>query len=79
MMYLFCSINFEVKPGQLVAVAGHCGSGKTSLISALLGEMKKLSGTISYTVRNFLTGIKLLEDTFNDRRIFPPMFTKEIL
>ena len=39
-----------VKPGQLVAVVGHCGSGKTSLISALLGEMRTLTGTVSLKV-----------------------------
>ena len=35
-------INMHVKEGQLVAVVGSVGSGKSSLISALLGEMKTL-------------------------------------
>jgi ATP-binding cassette subfamily C (CFTR/MRP) protein 1 len=33
------SINFEVKPGELFVVIGTTGSGKSSVISALLGEM----------------------------------------
>lgn len=37
-------INIEIKPGKLVAVVGQVGSGKSSLISAVLGEMERLSG-----------------------------------
>uniref|UniRef100_A0A8C9TP04 ABC-type glutathione-S-conjugate transporter n=1 Tax=Scleropages formosus TaxID=113540 RepID=A0A8C9TP04_SCLFO len=33
--------------GSLVAVVGHVGSGKSSLLSAMLGEMEKRSGQIS--------------------------------
>ena len=44
----------NVKTGGLVAVVGHCGSGKTSLISALLGEMKQLTGNVSVQVRRFM-------------------------
>lgn len=40
-------INFEVKKGSLIAVVGTVGSGKTSLLSAILGEMQKLSGSIN--------------------------------
>ncbi|KAL4236836.1 hypothetical protein ACF0H5_005222 [Mactra antiquata] len=39
-------INLKVRPGELVAIVGNCGSGKSSLISAILGEMRKLNGTI---------------------------------
>ena len=41
----------DVAHGQLVAVVGHVGSGKSSLISAILGEMIKLSGSIKVNVR----------------------------
>lgn len=36
--------------GSLVAVVGHVGSGKSSLLSALLGEMDKLEGTVAVKV-----------------------------
>lgn len=34
-----------------MAVVGHVGSGKSSLLSALLGEMDKLEGTVTVKVR----------------------------
>ena len=40
----------EVKPRELVAVVGHVGAGKSSLIQALLGEMDKISGSVSLKV-----------------------------
>ena len=36
-------LNFTVKKGKLVAVVGTVGSGKSSLLSACLGEMHKLN------------------------------------
>lgn len=33
-----------------MAVVGHVGSGKSSLLSALLGEMDKVEGTVSVKV-----------------------------
>ena len=44
------SLNLSVKPGQLVAVVGQVGAGKSSLTQALLGEMDKLSGNVSIKV-----------------------------
>lgn len=41
------NINVMVPQGSLLAVVGHVGCGKTSLVSALLGEMHKQEGQIS--------------------------------
>ncbi|CAH2322284.1 canalicular multispecific organic anion transporter 1 [Pelobates cultripes] len=41
------NINLEVKEGHLVAVVGGVGSGKSSLVSAALGEMDHISGYIN--------------------------------
>jgi ABC-type multidrug transport system fused ATPase/permease subunit len=41
-----CNASFEIKKGQLVAIVGSVGSGKSSLLSALLGEMHCVSGEV---------------------------------
>ncbi|CAG7727265.1 unnamed protein product, partial [Allacma fusca] len=41
------NINLRVKKGSLVAVVGTVGSGKSSLLSAILGEMEKISGWVN--------------------------------
>ncbi|XP_064621093.1 multidrug resistance-associated protein 1-like [Lineus longissimus] len=43
------NLNMNVKPGTLVAVVGHVGAGKSSLISAILGDMYKTQGSIDVT------------------------------
>lgn len=47
-------ISFEIKRGELIVVVGEIGSGKSSLLAALVGEMRrtdgavKLGGTVAY-------------------------------
>uniref|UniRef100_A0A803NQQ9 ABC-type xenobiotic transporter n=1 Tax=Cannabis sativa TaxID=3483 RepID=A0A803NQQ9_CANSA len=40
------NINLSVNKGQLAAIVGTVGSGKSSLLSSILGEMHKLSGKV---------------------------------
>ncbi|KAF7006151.1 hypothetical protein CFC21_021216 [Triticum aestivum] len=40
-------IEMEVRKGELAAVVGTVGSGKSSLLSCIMGEMHKLSGKVS--------------------------------
>ncbi|KAJ3110169.1 hypothetical protein HDU96_006855 [Phlyctochytrium bullatum] len=44
---LFESLDLEIPKGKFTAIVGHSGSGKSSLISAILGEMTILSGTLT--------------------------------
>ncbi|OCT93914.1 multidrug resistance-associated protein 1 isoform X2 [Xenopus laevis] len=39
-------LNFKIPEGSLVAVVGQVGSGKSSLLSAILGEMNTLDGKV---------------------------------
>ncbi|XP_050728625.1 multidrug resistance-associated protein 1-like isoform X3 [Eriocheir sinensis] len=43
------NLNLTVEKGSLVAVVGTVGAGKSSLCSAILGEMEKQSGTLNVT------------------------------
>ncbi|KAF9215156.1 Multidrug resistance-associated protein 1 [Podila verticillata] len=45
------SINLQVRNGTLTAIVGRVGQGKSSLFSALLGEMYKLQGKIQISGR----------------------------
>ncbi|XP_028915134.1 canalicular multispecific organic anion transporter 1 [Ornithorhynchus anatinus] len=40
-------VTLDIQPGQLMSVVGAVGSGKSSLISALLGEMEHVHGNIT--------------------------------
>jgi ABC-type glutathione transport system ATPase component len=53
-------INMEVRRGELVTVIGRVGSGKTSLLNSMLGEMKHIAGhltrnasTLSYVSQRY--------------------------
>ena len=51
-------MNLKIKQGQLVAVVGQVGAGKSSLLSALLGEMEKLQGKVTIRVSCCLEYVK---------------------
>ncbi|KAM0027946.1 putative ABC-type xenobiotic transporter [Helianthus debilis subsp. tardiflorus] len=40
------NLNFEVKKGELAAIVGTVGSGKSSLLASVIGEMHKTSGKV---------------------------------
>ncbi|XP_029962097.1 LOW QUALITY PROTEIN: canalicular multispecific organic anion transporter 1-like [Salarias fasciatus] len=78
---LLKNVSLEIKPGQLVAVVGAVGSGKSSLISALLGEMHStkgfinIQGSITYVPQQAWTQNATLRDNVlfgspNDERRF---------
>ncbi|MCO5610413.1 hypothetical protein L7F22_064649 [Adiantum nelumboides] len=61
-------INLKIKKGYLCTIAGTVGSGKSSLLCALLGEMFKLSGkaktsgSIAYVAQNAWIQNATIED-----------------
>ncbi|XP_054420019.1 cystic fibrosis transmembrane conductance regulator [Pteronotus mesoamericanus] len=44
-------INFQIERGQLLAIAGSTGSGKTSLLMMLMGELEPSEGKIKHSGR----------------------------
>ncbi|XP_071720884.1 ABC transporter C family member 4-like isoform X1 [Rutidosis leptorrhynchoides] len=40
------NLTFEIKKGELAAIVGTVGSGKSSLLSSVIGEMHKISGKV---------------------------------
>jgi ABC-type bacteriocin/lantibiotic exporter with double-glycine peptidase domain len=46
------NINLEIKKGELTAIVGTVGSGKSSLLASILGEMHKISGKVWITKQN---------------------------
>lgn len=50
------SVNLDIIPGQLVAIVGAVGAGKSSLMSAMLGEMENVHGHITIKVRGNAKG-----------------------
>ncbi|GMH35949.1 hypothetical protein BSKO_03817 [Bryopsis sp. KO-2023] len=55
---VLADVNLEVRSGQLVMVVGEVGSGKTSMLGAILGELYKVTGkvkvagSIAYTAQD---------------------------
>ncbi|CAD6954568.1 unnamed protein product [Tilletia controversa] len=41
-------LNLAIPKGELVAIVGRIGSGKSSILSAMAGEMRKQDGTVSF-------------------------------
>lgn len=46
------NVNLEIHQGELICVEGAVGSGKTSLLNAILGNLKRTSGTVSMADKN---------------------------
>ena len=48
MVFKVRDVSMRVPRGQLVAIVGSVGSGKTSLLQGLIGEMRKTQGSIVF-------------------------------
>ncbi|KAG8369948.1 hypothetical protein BUALT_Bualt14G0066300 [Buddleja alternifolia] len=44
--YVLEDLSFEIKKGELAAIVGTVGSGKSSLLASVLGELRKISGEV---------------------------------
>lgn len=59
------SINISVSEGSLVALVGITGSGKSSVLSAILGEMHDVTGALTVEV-----GISDVLPNLSSSRVF---------
>ncbi|KAM7294636.1 multidrug resistance-associated protein 1-like [Ixodes scapularis] len=55
---VLCGISMDVQPGALVGITGLVGSGKSSLLAAILGDMHRLDGTVNITGETLSGGQK---------------------
>ncbi len=46
--YQLENVNISIPRGQLCAIVGPIGSGKSSLLQGLIGEMRRISGSITF-------------------------------
>ncbi|KAH9613030.1 hypothetical protein KSS87_002578 [Heliosperma pusillum] len=58
-------VNLDISSGSLVAVVGGTGEGKTSLISAMLGELPPLSSDTSAVIRGTVAYVPQVSWIFN--------------
>uniref|UniRef100_A0A7N0VJT6 ABC-type xenobiotic transporter n=1 Tax=Kalanchoe fedtschenkoi TaxID=63787 RepID=A0A7N0VJT6_KALFE len=58
------NVNLDIPAGSLVAIVGGTGEGKTSLISAMLGELPSLTGT-SVVIRGSVAYVPQISWIFN--------------
>ncbi|CAG8439217.1 14223_t:CDS:10 [Cetraspora pellucida] len=68
-------IDFSVRKGELVAIVGRVGAGKSSLLSALLGEMEKISGEV--TIRGYTAYVQ--QDNITFGLPYDPKFYEEVI
>lgn len=59
------NINLDIDIGSLVAIVGGTGEGKTSLISAMLGEVPPVSSDTSAIIRGTVAYVPQVSWIFN--------------
>jgi branched-chain amino acid transport system ATP-binding protein len=78
-------VDLEVKDGEIVSMIGANGAGKSSLLKAIIGQVGRTEGLISFAGRNladlstadiFASGVALVPE---GRRLFPSLTVEENL
>ena len=55
-------VNLQVRPGEIVALAGESGCGKTTLARTILGLERPTGGEVRYEGRPLSYGMRALRD-----------------
>ncbi|AGO13536.1 AaceriAGL346Wp [[Ashbya] aceris (nom. inval.)] len=70
-------LSFSIKKGEFIIVIGAIGTGKTSLLNAMAGYMKKTSGTVQVNGSLLFCGVPWIQNaTIRDNIIFGSSFDK---
>eukprot|EP01084_Bolivina_argentea_P308100 532648_1 len=81
--FMLKDISLKIDKGKLIAIIGTVGSGKSSLIQAILGEMKCIKGNINYNLNvnngfGYCSQTPYIENgTFRDNIIMNLEFNEE--
>jgi ABC-type bacteriocin/lantibiotic exporter with double-glycine peptidase domain len=67
-------INIEIKKGELVMIVGAVGSGKSSLLMAILGEIPKIKGNVQITGKLAYVSQEVLRSVVNCQTAHPTSF-----
>ncbi len=72
-------LDLEVREGELLGVAGPVGSGKSSLVSAIMGEMKNMGGEVRARGRMALVSQQawIFSGTLRENILFGTPFNRE--
>ncbi|KAI3404492.2 hypothetical protein KGF56_002684 [Candida oxycetoniae] len=72
------NINFNIKKGEFVVITGLIGSGKSSLLAAMSGFMKRLRGSVNVNGSLLLCGQPWVQNnTVKDNIIFGSKYDEE--
>ncbi|ESO07545.1 hypothetical protein HELRODRAFT_110482 [Helobdella robusta] len=73
------NININISKGKLVAVIGTIGSGKSSLLYALIGQLKLLSGSMAIHGTIGYVGQEpwIINDTFKENILFGNIYNEK--
>ncbi|KAI6235875.1 hypothetical protein M3Y95_00097800 [Aphelenchoides besseyi] len=79
------SISLQIKRGSFIGVIGQIGTGKTSFLEAILGEMEKvhglciLSGSIAYCPQRYWTQNLTLRDNIIFNKPYDPDLYQKVI
>lgn len=74
----FKNINLEINKGEFIMITGPIGTGKTSLLNAMAGFMKKIEGRVEINGDLLMCGYPWIQNaTVRDNIIFGSPYEKE--